>query len=93
MINDKNHCFCGKWITNEEFCSIAPRNVFHKQLEPVELPCDEHRNRHILFRKNFLRATNGTRTRNVCLEGRNVNQLHHSCIVFRIEEFVFLQSR
>ena len=51
MINDKNHCFCGKWITNEEFCSIAPRNVFHKQLEPVELPCDEHRNRHILFRK------------------------------------------
>ena len=51
MINDKNHCFCGKWITNEEFCSLAPRNVFHKQLEPVELPCDEHRNRHILFRK------------------------------------------
>lgn len=51
MINDKNHCFCGKWITNEEFCSLPPRNVFHKQLEPVELPCDEHRNRHILFRK------------------------------------------
>ncbi len=51
MINNEKHDFCGKWITNEEFAKLSPRNVFHKQLEPVSLPCDEHRNRHILFRK------------------------------------------
>lgn len=47
------HQFSGKWITNDEFCNLPPRNVFHKQLEKVDLPCDEHRNRHILFRKKF----------------------------------------
>ncbi len=46
--------FKGKWITNKEFFELPPRNVFHKQLEPLTLPCEEHRNRHILFRKNFL---------------------------------------
>lgn len=49
----KQHEFSGKWITDSEFYELAPRNVFHKQLEPVDLPCDEHRNRHILFRKKF----------------------------------------
>ncbi len=49
----KKHNFLGKWITDDEFCTLAPRNVFHKQLEVVDLPCDEHRNRHILFRKEF----------------------------------------
>ena len=43
----------GKWITDGEFYQLTPRNVFHKQLQPVDLPCDEHRNRHILFRKRF----------------------------------------
>ncbi|MBQ8649606.1 MAG: family 78 glycoside hydrolase catalytic domain [Clostridia bacterium] len=47
------HTFSGKWITNKEFENLSPRNVFHRQLENVNLPCDEHRNRHILFRKNF----------------------------------------
>lgn len=47
------HSFIGKWITDEEFFREAPRNVFHRQLERVNLPCDEHRNRHILFRKTF----------------------------------------
>lgn len=47
------HTFMGKWITDEEFSSLSPRNVFHRQLEPLDLPCDEHRNRHILFRKHF----------------------------------------
>jgi len=47
------HTFKGKWITNSEFANLKPRNVFHKQLDKVDLPCDEHRNRHILFRKNF----------------------------------------
>ena len=47
------HTFKGKWITNSEFANLKPRNVFHKQLDKVDLPCDEHRNRHILFRKKF----------------------------------------
>lgn len=48
------HSFIGKWITDDEFYSLPPRNVFHRQLEQMNLPCDEHRNRHILFRKTFL---------------------------------------
>ncbi len=47
------HKFTGKFITDSEFFKLKPRNVFHKQLDRVELPCDEHRNRHILFRKKF----------------------------------------
>lgn len=43
----------GKWITNDEFYALKPRNVFHRQYEPRELPCREHRNRHILFRGRF----------------------------------------
>ena len=47
------HNFIGKWITDEEFFQLKPRNVFHKQLDRKNLPCNEHRNRHILFRKQF----------------------------------------
>ena len=45
--------FQGKWISSEEFAALAPRNVFHRQLEPLTLDCSEHRNRHVLFRKSF----------------------------------------
>ena len=48
-----HHIFIGKWITDLEFAGLEPRNVFHRQLEPLELPCNEHRNCHILFRKRF----------------------------------------
>ncbi|MBO5223710.1 MAG: family 78 glycoside hydrolase catalytic domain [Clostridia bacterium] len=48
------HIFKGKWITNSEFANLKPRNVFHKQLDKVNLSCYEHRNRHILFRKKFI---------------------------------------
>lgn len=47
------HVFLGSWITDSEFYKLSPRNVFHKQLDKVDLPCEEHRNRHILFRKTF----------------------------------------
>lgn len=47
----EQHIFSGKWITDREFADLEPRNVFHRQLEPLELPCDEHRDCHILFRK------------------------------------------
>ena len=48
-----DHTFLGKWITTDEFYELEPRNVFHRELDKVELPCDDHRNRHILFRKSF----------------------------------------
>ncbi len=49
------HNFIGKWITDSEFYNLPPRNVFHRQSNPlIDLPCDEHRNRHILFRKKFV---------------------------------------
>ncbi len=49
-----NHSFKGVWITDEEFCNLAPRNVFHRQLDKsLDLDCSEHRNRHILFRRTF----------------------------------------
>ena len=47
------HHFTGRWITDSEFAALPVRNVFHRQLEKVSLPCDEHRNRHILFRRSF----------------------------------------
>lgn len=49
----ENHVFSGQWITDRKFAGLESRNVFHRQLEPMELPCGEHRNCHILFRKNF----------------------------------------
>lgn len=51
------HIFKGVFITNDEFYNLKPRNVFHRHLERVDLPCDEHRNRHVLFRKGFSLAT------------------------------------
>lgn len=50
---DLNHTFTGKWITDSEFCDLAPRNVFFRQLERHKLDCSEHRNCHILFRRTF----------------------------------------
>ncbi len=49
----ENHSFYGKWITDSEFADLKMRNVFHRQLDRVSLPCDMHRNRHILFRRTF----------------------------------------
>lgn len=54
------HIFKGKWITDEEFSQLKPRDVFHRQLENVELPCEKHRNRHILFRKAFSLSKSAT---------------------------------
>jgi len=48
-----NPDFIGKWITTAEFAELSPRNVFHRQLDKLDLPCDEHRNRHILYRADF----------------------------------------
>ncbi len=47
------HFFRGSWITHEELAELAPRPIFHRQLDKVELPTDEHRNRHVLFRRKF----------------------------------------
>lgn len=41
------------WITDAAFASRTPRNVFHRQLEPLDLPADPMSNAHILFRRRF----------------------------------------
>ena len=45
--------FKGKWITNSRFKDVVPRNVFHRQLQPIDLPEDDRIDSHILFRKKF----------------------------------------
>lgn len=46
------HAFHGKWITNASFADAIPINVFHRQLDKVDLP-KTPLNQHILFRKTF----------------------------------------
>lgn len=46
------HIFQGKWITDSDLLR-EPRNVFHRQLQPISLPKDEKGNNHVLFRKKF----------------------------------------
>ena len=48
-----SHQFTGKWISCAELAALQPRNVFHRQLEPLALDCSAHRNQHVLFRKRF----------------------------------------
>lgn len=45
--------FAGKWITDRAFALLEPRNVFHRQLEWVDLSAAGNENSHILFRKRF----------------------------------------
>ena len=47
------HKFKGKWITDGTFSELEPRNVFHRQLEPIDLPQTGHENSHLLFRRSF----------------------------------------
>lgn len=47
------HTFKGKWISDAALSGLSPRNVFHRQLDAVELDCTENRNQHILFRRSF----------------------------------------
>ena len=49
----KDHKFVGKWISDAVLSQREPRNVFHRQLEKVDLPPDGEANSHILFRKRF----------------------------------------
>jgi alpha-L-rhamnosidase len=52
---DAKRDFAGQWITNERFCEVVPRNVFHRQLDKSSsVPRDpERENRHVLFRRRF----------------------------------------
>ncbi len=56
-MDDITRQFAGKWITTQEFAQYEPINVFHRQLEPLELPEGLPRNRHILFRRRFALST------------------------------------
>ena len=53
--------FQGIWITSREFADLEPVNVFHRQLEKVELKSVGPRNAHILFRSVF-EASQGKKT-------------------------------
>ena len=46
--------FAGKWITTPEFAQGPVLPVFHRQLDPVRVPEEKRRNRHILFRRSFV---------------------------------------
>lgn len=48
------HNFQGIWITSQEFAELEPVNVFHRQLDKVEIKSVSPRNSHILFRKKFV---------------------------------------
>ncbi len=50
------HTFAGKWITDATFAPLYPRNVFHRQLQPLDLAPDTNQNSHILFRRQFCLA-------------------------------------
>ncbi len=45
--------FAGKVITDSAFEALSPRNVFHRQLQPLDLAADTNENSHVLFRKEF----------------------------------------
>ena len=46
--------FAGKWITTPEFAQGPVLPIFHRQLDPVRVPEEKRRNRHILFRRSFV---------------------------------------
>lgn len=48
-----SHTFTGRWISNETLARLVPRNVFHRQLDKPDLPCDKYRDQHVIFRKSF----------------------------------------
>ena len=54
--------FVGKWITDSEMSGVEPRNVFHRQLSPIELDCSKRRGLHILFRKSLELSEFGSAT-------------------------------
>ena len=45
--------FQGVWITSQEFAGLEPVNVFHRQLDKVEIKSVGSQNSHILFRREF----------------------------------------
>lgn len=48
-----SHKFKGVWISDGVLAQREPRNVFHRQLEKIDLPADEQANSHVLFRRKF----------------------------------------
>ena len=52
----QEHRFEGRWISDEILAAVAPRNVFHRQLQPIDLPADANSNSHVLFRKKLTLA-------------------------------------
>jgi len=53
MKQEITHNFQGVWITSQEFAGLEPVQVFHRQLDKVEIKSVGLQNAHILFRKKF----------------------------------------
>ena len=70
----KSHIFQGQWITTEEFATLAPRNVFFRQLDRVRLDTSEHRDRHILFRATV--ELGDFSTAKICISADDVYKLY-----------------
>lgn len=51
---DITHNFKGVWITSLDFADLNPVNVFHRQLDKIEIASMAPQNSHILFRRKFL---------------------------------------
>lgn len=49
-----DHIFKGQWISDGVLANVAPRNVFHRQLQPLDLPQDKNSNSHVLFRRKLV---------------------------------------
>ena len=47
------YTFRGKWICPAKFAEIKPKNVFHRQLSPIEIKQELPENQHIFFKKKF----------------------------------------
>ena len=51
--NKKVRKFIGKWITNAEAAVLKPINMFHRQLDTINIQNDLQKNFHLLYRKKF----------------------------------------
>lgn len=69
------HHFKGQWISDRELSCLKPRNVFHRQLEKLELDCSQYRNRHVLFRRQF-KICGGFSTAKIFISADDYYQLY-----------------
>ena len=58
-MSDIARSFFGKWITNKDFASLKPVNVFHRQNDFLKISSHGKKNSHVLFRREFFAEYGG----------------------------------